>query len=141
MDIEANLAEFTGDRMPGARYTSFDYCFNYFQYFREQNRVADIAARENMQLSCLHLVSDTLATKVVLRVFGNVPAFDTSFGHGSARRHSAQRHFSRLGEFYREHADIIERNRICTLDFQTGELTQRRYSRAKVIDMIFFIVR
>jgi len=26
-----------------------------------------------------------------------------------------------------------------TLDFHTGEPTQRRYSRVKVIDMIFFI--
>jgi hypothetical protein len=57
MDIEANLTAFTGNRPSGARYTSFDYCFNYFQSFREQNRVADIASRENKQLSCLYLAS------------------------------------------------------------------------------------
>jgi hypothetical protein len=209
MDIEVNLAAFTGDRTPGARYTSFDYCFNYFQSFREQNRVAEIASQENMQLSCLHLgfylaswgmfrgpstlllrsarhyepvveviaaappsaweldahcyttqawplirqldqqiraafghpsgVSDTLATKVLLGVFGNVPAFDTFFRAGFHAATFGPKAFRRLGEFYREHADIIERNRILTLDFQTGEPTQRRYSRAKVIDMIFFI--
>lgn len=30
-DIEANLKAFLGARLPGARYASFDYCFNYFQ--------------------------------------------------------------------------------------------------------------
>ena len=34
---------------------------------------------------------------------------------------------------------MIDRNRVSTLDFHTGEPTNRRYSRAKVIDMIFFI--
>ena len=43
MDIEANLAAFTGDRTSTARYASFDYCFNYFQSFREQDRVAGVA--------------------------------------------------------------------------------------------------
>ena len=196
-------------RTPGARYTSFDYCFNYFQSFREQNRVAEIASQENMQLlgprpwllprqlgnvprsptrrpgppgttsqswkssptappSAWELdahcyttqawplirqldqqiraafghtggVSYTLVTKVLLGVFGNVPAFDTFFRTGFHAATFGPKAFRRLGEFYREHADIIERNRILTLDFQTGGPTQRRYSRAKVIDMIFFI--
>jgi hypothetical protein len=47
--------------------------------------------------------------------------------------------FRRIGEFYQEHAAIIERHRIPTLDFRTGQPTHRQYSRAKVIDMIFFI--
>ena len=155
MDIEANLAKFIGDRTPDARYTSFDYCFNYFQSFREQDRAAEMATSENMQLSCLHLgfylaswgmfrgsstlllksvkhyepvvevvaaappsiwkidvdcysdevwkaiqrldhqirsafhhpngVSDILVTKVLLGVFGNVPAFDTFFKAGFRR--------------------------------------------------------
>ena len=34
---------------------------------------------------------------------------------------------------------MIERNRVHTLDFDTGLPTGRRYSRAKVIDMIFFV--
>jgi hypothetical protein len=54
-DIEANIAAFMGGRGPDERYTSFDYCFNYFQVFREQDRVKEIAALESMQLSCLHL--------------------------------------------------------------------------------------
>ncbi len=38
-----------------------------------------------------------------------------------------------------EHADVIERYRIPTLDFRADQPTRRRYSRAKVVDMIFFI--
>ncbi len=38
MDIEANLAAFTRNLGPDARYASFDYCFNYFQSFSEQGR-------------------------------------------------------------------------------------------------------
>jgi hypothetical protein len=208
VNIEANLAAFTRDLGRDARYASFDYCFNYFQSFREQNRTTDIAAPENMQMSCLQLgfylaswgmfrgsstlmvksarhyvpvidviatasedawnldahryttgtwpvarqldqqirrafghpngVTSTMTTKVMLGVFGNVPAFDTYFRAGF---HSdfGPTAFSRLGEFYQEHADIIEHHRIPTLDFQTGQPTHRRYSRAKIIDMIFFI--
>lgn len=34
---------------------------------------------------------------------------------------------------------VIERYRVPTLDFDSGAETDRRYPRAKVIDMIFFI--
>ena len=84
-------------------------------------------------------VSATLATKVMLGVFGNVPAFDTYFRAGFCAATFGPKAFGRLGRFYAEHTDTIERHRIPTLDFHTGERTQRRYSRAKIIDMIFFI--
>jgi hypothetical protein len=47
-------------------------------------------------------------------------------------------HQGGIGEFYQEHAGVIESHRIPTLDFTTGKPTHRLYSRAKVIDMIFF---
>ena len=84
-------------------------------------------------------VTSALATKVMLGVFGNIPAFDTRFRRGFRAATFGPKAFSRLGEFYQEHAGIIERHRISTLDFRTGHPTRRRYSRAKVIDMIFFI--
>ena len=31
---------------PDGRYASFDYCFNYFQAFREQGRIADICSNQ-----------------------------------------------------------------------------------------------
>jgi hypothetical protein len=83
--------------------------------------------------------SDILVTKIMLGVFGCVPAFDANFKRGfglSAFNHRALR---RLGQFYDANAEIIERNRVPTLDFDTGGSTDRLYSRAKVIDMIFFV--
>jgi hypothetical protein len=209
MDIEGNLAAFTRDRRPDARYASFDYCYNYFQSFRDQGRAADLAAPENMQVSCLQLgfylaswgmfrgsstllrksarhyeplieviaaapaeawdldadsytadtwpvvrqldqqireafghrkgVTSTLATKVMLGVFGNVPAFDAYFRAGFRAATFGPKAFGRLGTFYAEYTDTIERHRIPALDFHTGEQTLRQYSRAKIIDMIFFI--
>ena len=84
-------------------------------------------------------VTSTLATKVMLGVFGNVPAFDTYFRAGFRAATFGPKAFGRLGRFYAEHTDTIERHRIPTLDFHTGEQTLRQYSRAKIIDMIFFI--
>jgi len=139
-------------REPCARYASFDYCFNYFQEFKNKEEISN---KKNIQNSCLHLafylaswgmlrgssfllqksikfyeklveyiskkdiefwkidvdsyseenieklldcyndikkilsddgkykVSDTLITKIMLGVFGNVPAFDSYFKDGS----------------------------------------------------------
>lgn len=216
MDIDGHVAAFTGDGPdPRKRYASFDYCFNYFQSFREQDRLKEIAV-PNMQLSCLHLgfylaswgmfrgpsvlrsrslqqfkpvvdliastprsiweidadsyspdvcralvqtaseiqrslqfpeqrwPSRTLVTKIMLGVFGNVPAFDTWVRAGLRRTEGMVGGFGRtalqrIGCFYQENADAIERNRILTLDFDTGRRTHRKYTRAKVIDMVFYV--
>src|SRR5690606_35530727 len=42
-------------RTLGSRYASFDYCFNYFQSFREAGTVEALAEDPHIQLSCLHL--------------------------------------------------------------------------------------
>jgi hypothetical protein len=61
LDLETNLRRYLngtksgGGRRPETRYTSFDYCFNYFQSFRDSGNVAAIASREYIQQSCLHL--------------------------------------------------------------------------------------
>lgn len=83
--------------------------------------------------------SDTLITKVMLGVFGCVPAFDSYFKRGFGVSEFNRSAFGRLGQFYDENAEVIERNRVPTLEFATGTDTARRYSRAKVIDMIFFV--
>jgi hypothetical protein len=216
VDIEANIERFRSYRHPGRRYASFDFCFNYFQWFRENGRkTADIAAPENMALSCLHLgfylaswgmfrgpsvrgqslrqfmpvvelIADTpaevweidadrysgeacrkllttadavkrelhypdgargptstMATKIMLGVFGNVPAFDKYVVKGLGKTGLPQRFGLRalhdIGGFYDDHREVIERNLGPTLDFATGQQTQLRYTRAKVIDQIFFI--
>jgi hypothetical protein len=75
----------------------------------------------------------------MLGVFGNVPAFDTYFRNGFGGSTFNSKLLDRIGHFYRDYSDIIEKYRINTLDFLSGKPTKRKYSRAKVIDMIFFI--
>jgi hypothetical protein len=44
----------------------------------------------------------------------------------------------RIGAYYSKRAQIVEKYRVPTLEFGTGKPTRRKYTRAKVIDMIFF---
>lgn len=83
--------------------------------------------------------TDTLVTKIMLGVFGSVPAFDTNFKTGFGVYAFGENALMRVGRFYRESAEAIERHRVPTLDFDTGVASNRRYTRAKVIDMIFFV--
>jgi len=100
---------------------------------------------------CTTRMTGTLVTKIMLGVFGNMPAFDSVFKLGWSRTfpdqkrkvQSAEKQFEGpllidIARFYSEHADEIDRERRPTLDFLTGEQTGRLYPRAKVIDMIFF---
>lgn len=210
MDLHANLRRYLDGRKPNERYASFDYCFNYFQSFRESGKISALAAPDNVQISCLQLgfylaswgmlrgsaellqksarylvpiievvadtdaslweldvhgysesnvqrlwglaktigcahpgMSDILVTKIMLGVFGSVPAFDTNFRRGcrvagivATFGLSALR---KIGTFYQDHAAVIDSYRVPTLDFAGGEHTEHRYTRAKVIDMAFFI--
>lgn len=83
--------------------------------------------------------SDILVTKIMLGVFGSVPAFDTYFKKGFGVWTFGTKALQRVGQFYRNNADVIERHRVPTIDFETSQETQRRYTRAKVIDMVFFV--
>lgn len=82
--------------------------------------------------------SDTLVTKTMLGVFGTVPAFDRFFrkGFGTSGFHSKA--LIEMHDYYRRNHDELERFRIRTIDFD-GTETTRRYTQAKVIDMLFFI--
>ena len=83
--------------------------------------------------------TDTLVTKIMLGVFGCVPAFDTNFRTGSGLWTFGADALRRIMSFYEANATLIDAHGIPTLDFGTGESTGRLYSRAKVVDMIFFI--
>jgi hypothetical protein len=214
VDIEANIRKFVTGVKPLERDASYDYCFNYFQRFREQNRVKDLEKPEFLQESCLQLgfylaswgmyrgssfllrksarvhepvikaiasqppgfweidahcytqdnirqllsfkeaitnplrdygkASDVLVTKIMLGVFGCVPAFDTNFtrgfkGYGTST--FGERSLEDIGHFYQDHADMIDKHRVVmrTIDFDTAQRTNRLYTRAKIVDMIFFI--
>jgi hypothetical protein len=84
-------------------------------------------------------MSDTLVTKIMLGVFGSVPAFDANFKRGFKVATFGPRALRKIGRFFQENADVINTHRVPTLDFISGELTRRTYTRAKVIDMAFFI--
>lgn len=83
--------------------------------------------------------SDTLATKIMLGVFGNVPAFDSAFKYGFGVSTFGRAALVKIQHFCSENQEIIEKHRVPTIDFVSGEPTQRHYTRAKVIDMVFFI--
>jgi hypothetical protein len=95
--------------------------------------------RDRVRIALPNKTSDILITKIMLGVFGCVPAFDTYFKNGSGLSTFGQSALRRVELFYREHAELIERYRVPTLAFAPGGATTRTYTRAKVIDMIFFI--
>ena len=84
-------------------------------------------------------MSDTLVTKIMLGVFGNVPAFDANFKRGFGVAKFGPKALKRIGCFFQEHAEMIDAYRVPTLDFRSGDHTPRSYTRAKVIDMAFFV--
>ena len=197
-------------RHPLGRYASYDYCFNYFQGYRDAGRTKEIASRANLEASCLQLgfylaswgmlrasshllqrsaryyepvirlianadprfwtidadsyakeniqllvrfseqlrgvfdspVTDTLVTKIMLGVFGNVPAFDRYFCAGMKMHTFSAKNLGRLAVFYTEHKTVIDRHhrQLKTLDFDTGRNSARHFTRAKIIDMIGIIV-
>lgn len=208
--FENGLKENNDDgRESWARYSSFDYCYNYFQDFSDKR---DISAKQNIQNSCLHLafylaswgmlrgssfllqksikfyehlieyfsnldksywiidlpysdqdidklldcsnmireilgengknkVSDTLVTKIMLGVFGNVPAFDSYFKNGSNLGILNRNALVSVNEFYNINNVVItnEARKIMTYDYSTGKASKRTYSKAKIVDMIYFI--
>ncbi len=92
----------------------------------------------------------TLVTKVMLGIFGCVPAFDDLFTHtfkslygktqGCAFTQFNDDALSKLADFYHHHSATIGElaSATKTLDFETGKCTQRSYKKAKIIDMIGF---
>ena len=83
-------------------------------------------------------VTDTLATKILLGVFACVPAFDANFRAGFGTATFSRGSLTRVAAFYGDNRDLVDAHRVPTLDVRTGRDTARLYSRAKVIDMIFF---
>ena len=84
----------------------------------------------------------------MLGVFGNVPAFDSRVVAGLRKTRLTGtkltgrfglRALRDIGRFYDEHREVIDGYRDRTLDFATGLPTQHRYTRAKVLDEIFYI--
>jgi hypothetical protein len=215
MEIEDYIRMYRDDIRPTARYASFDYCYNYFQQFRESGAVCRLCQPEVMQMSCLQLafylaswgmlrgsttllqksakyyeklitqVADfdpriwdidipkynsneviqlliecdkmitqsimhhadpndswptaTLTTKIMLGIFGNIPAFDMYFIRFFGTRNINKRNLIRLYDYYMMHQQSIDKQAIYTIDFTTSRATHRKYPKAKIVDMIGFI--
>jgi hypothetical protein len=83
--------------------------------------------------------TDTLVTKIMLGTFGCVPALDTYVVAGSGWRGLNSNTLGRIATFYVDNAAVIDAHRVSTIDFATRRDSGRLYTRAKVIDMIFFV--
>jgi hypothetical protein len=61
MNIQKSLDQFvTGGgknkgRLSNERYSSFDYCYNYFHSFYKENKISDLANKNNLEMSCLQI--------------------------------------------------------------------------------------
>lgn len=61
MNLEESINQFLKGhgkslgRKPDERYTSFDYCYNYFYSFYENEKIDELSSEENLQMSCLQL--------------------------------------------------------------------------------------
>jgi hypothetical protein len=83
--------------------------------------------------------SDILVSKIMLGTYGCVPAFDTYFKKGFGVTTFGPKALRKVSGFYRENASIIDSHCVATIDFHSGRETQFKYTRAKVVDMIFFV--
>ncbi len=101
--------------------------------------VAVFETARQIKTALSNSATDTLVTKIMLGTFGCVPAFDAYFRKGFGAWAFGPKALRGIGQFYGDHSEVIERNRVETLDFGTGMPTGRLYTRAKVIDMIFFV--
>ena len=209
-DIEQVVENFIAKSKPNDRFTSFDYCFNYFhttpdltkdmeksclalgfylaswgmfrgssfllqhsvnhlkptiEYVNTLDKAvwkidADSYTERNME-RIIHIYDEiktrllpkgnthlTLVTKVLLGVFGFIPAFDNYFCNTFRLLSSGQYGFRSVNKqslgfisrFYQENKDSIDKlsENTSTTDFATGKKTAIKYPKAKIIDMYGF---
>ncbi|OJU54401.1 MAG: hypothetical protein BGN96_13240 [Bacteroidales bacterium 45-6] len=209
-DIEPIVNKFKSQSNPDDRYTSFDYCYNYFRMtndltqdieksclvlgfylaswgmfrgssfllqksvkhfestilyiatldksvwdidvdnYNEKNIDTIIGIYKDIKkLLILNGNSDlTLITKILLGIFGFIPAFDNYFGNSFRAIYGGQCGFRKLNvksltfikAFYDSNKSTIDRLSMetFTTNFTTGQKTTINYPKAKIIDMYGF---
>lgn len=210
-NIEIAVQKYLSEVKPDTRYTSFDYCYNYFRLTED--------LKADIEKSCLHLAfylaswgmyrgssfllqknakylqpmiefidsldnsfweidvdsyneesmqsiiqvyeeiknlivprkstHVTLITKILLGVFGFIPAFDNFFCTTFRKVFEGECGFRAVNKdslfyirkFYEKNKELIDRlsRKTYTTDFRTGEKTDVQYPKAKIIDMYGFI--
>ena len=210
-DIDEMVGKFKAKSNPDDRYTSFDYCYNYFQttddltkdverscltlgfylaswgMFRGSSFLLQKSVKhfeptifyiskldrsvwkidvdnyddQNIQtiISTYNGIKErliingnadlTLVTKIMLGIFGFIPAFDSYFGKTFRAIVSGQCGFRRVNKksltliknFYEANKLVIDNlsSQTLTTDFATGNKTKINYPKAKIIDMYGFI--
>lgn len=83
--------------------------------------------------------SDTLVSKIMLGIFGCVPAFDQFFKKGLNVTGFNEKSLNYINKFYIENKDSFNKiNSIYTLDFNSNKNTNIKYPLAKLLDMYGF---
>lgn len=209
-NIKNQVDKFLESRDKNHRYSSFDYCYNYFYGFYINNKINEIWNDQNIEKSCLHLwfylaswwmmrgssfllqksllslrelikkisdnnykiywkidideyndenierllelkniiyksfweekPTDTLITKIMLWIFWNIPAFDRFFKDWIKINSVNKKNLYKIKNFYLENKIEIDTLQIKTLDFETWENTNIFYTKAKIIDMYWFMI-
>ena len=106
------------------------------QYALGVERIFDV--RDRLRGAFTFTPSDTLITKVMLGVFGNVPAFDRYFRDGLGVSTFNRPALGKVSDFYQANRSTLDAVKIATIDLNSGHETGRRYAQAKLIDMVFF---
>ena len=83
--------------------------------------------------------TDTLVTKTMLGIFGNVPAFDAYFRKGFHTYRLNQKSLEKIKKYFDQYQSELQGLRRNTIDFE-GNPTDLWYTQAKIIDMVFFVV-
>jgi len=84
--------------------------------------------------------SDTLVTKIMLGVFANVPAFDRYFRKTFKVHSFNKKSLNKIKEFYLQNKSEFDDFRVVyTFDFESGNETKVRYTKAKLMDMYGFM--
>lgn len=81
--------------------------------------------------------SEVLITKIMLGVFGVVPAFDTYFTKATGLRVLNEKSLTKILEIYEGKKTLVDKERRPTKNIY-GDDTPLSYSQAKVIDQIYF---
>jgi hypothetical protein len=99
---------------------------------------AVLALADRIQAAYTFAASSVLVTKTMLGVFGCIPAFDRFFRLGFGRAALDRATLIKISGFYTANRTALQATQVYTLDFATEQDTSRRYTQAKIIDMIFF---
>lgn len=85
-------------------------------------------------------MTKTLVTKIMLGVFGNIPALDRYFCKGFGfNNYFSGSLLRKISGFYQNNKEEFDKHRIKTIDFSTGEEIAYFYTKAKLINMMGFI--